>query len=80
MSKRDQVYVDEFKVFVVKTVWKWKRTFHFNLQIQKEYIIFYHIWSYFVYFREGFPNDPQSNSSSAIARSYTYFRHRIGGV
>ena len=23
---------------------KWKRTFHFNLRIQKEYIILYHIW------------------------------------
>ena len=29
---------------VAKTVSKWKVTFHFSLQIQKEYIIFYHIW------------------------------------
>ena len=44
MSERDQIYADEYNFFVVKTEWKWKRTFHFNLQIQKEYIIFYHIW------------------------------------
>ena len=44
MSARDQVYADEYQLIVVKTVSKWKRTFQFNLQIQKEYIIFYHIW------------------------------------
>ena len=44
MSERDQVYADEYNLLVVKTVLKWERTFHFNLQIQKEYIIFYHIW------------------------------------
>ena len=44
MSERDQVYADEYKTFVVKTLWKWKRTFHFIFQIQKEYIIFYYIW------------------------------------
>ena len=44
MSERDQVYADEYNFFVVKTAWKWKRTFQFNLQIQKKYIICYHIW------------------------------------
>ena len=47
MSERDQVYADEYKFFVVKTAWKWKRTFQFNLQIQKKYIICYHIWFIF---------------------------------
>ena len=37
MPERDQVYADEYKFLVVKTVSKWKRTFHFNLQIQKEF-------------------------------------------
>ena len=47
MSEHDQVYADEYKFLVVKTVSEWKRTFHSNLQIQNEYIIFYHIWFIF---------------------------------
>ena len=47
----DGLIADEYTNFVLKTVWKWKRTFHFNLQIQKEYIIFYHTW-YILYILE----------------------------
>ena len=44
MSQRDQVYAYRYKFLVVKILSKWKKTFHFNLQIQKEYIIFNCIW------------------------------------
>ena len=44
MSAPDQGYADEYWLLVVKSVSKCKRTFQFNLQIQKEYIIFYLIW------------------------------------
>ena len=44
MPKCEKVYADEYIFFVVKTVWKWKKTFHFNLYIRKEHIIFYLIW------------------------------------
>ena len=37
MSKREKIYAHEY--FVVKTLWKWKNTLHFNLWIQKEHII-----------------------------------------
>ena len=79
MSERDQVYADEYNFFVVKTVWMWKRIFHFNLQIKKVYYFLPNL-IHFVYFRAGFSDGPQTNSSYVFAHDYTFFRYRIGGV
>ena len=75
MSKRNQVYADEYKFLVVKTVSKWKRTFHCNLQIQKRVHYFLPYLIYFVYFRAGFffSDGPQTNRSSVFAHSYIFF-------
>ena len=80
ISEPDHVYADEYNFFVLKTVSKWKRTFHFNLQIQKEYIIFYHIWFILCILEQVFQMAHKQIVPPCSPTPTLFSTYRIGGV